>query len=148
MKKIDYVAGVQFLESYGKHFEDFLQFELHKLRLMHEHKIEELSAALGDEQALIMKTDALEKKRITLFGKVTFEELIENAPEELRRHLQNILNLARTNIGLIREINDLLTVNANEHLKSIHRRTKEFEIYNDRGGVKVDYRKNNADFKV
>jgi hypothetical protein len=145
---IDYAGGIKFLETYSSHFDEFLDFELQKLRLMNERKIEELSVSLATEQAFIMKTNNLELRRIKFFGNLTFEKLTEAAPDVLKERLRRICEHTRETILHIRDVNDLMAVNANEHLKRIHRRTKEFEVYNDRGGVRTDYRKNNADFKV
>ncbi|MDR0944012.1 MAG: hypothetical protein LBM41_05715 [Ruminococcus sp.] len=146
--KIDFNEGLTFLESYARHFEKLEDYELGKLRQFHAHDIEAISAGLSSEQAFIMQTDVLEKKRIKLFGKITFEELAANAPDYLRERYEKLLKKVRSHIKQIREINDLLAVSCNERLKRIHRVTKEFEIYNDRGTVRTGYKNTNADFKV
>jgi hypothetical protein len=145
---IDFNEGLIFLEGYARHFEKLEEYELGKLRHLHAHNIEAISAGLSTEQAFIMQTDVLEKKRVKLFGKITFEELVEIAPDYLRERYEKILKKVRGHIKQIREINDILAVACNEQLKRIHRVTKEIEIYNDRGTVKTGYKNTNADFKV
>jgi hypothetical protein len=145
---INFNDGLIFLEGYARHFEKLEEYELTKLQKLHAHDIEAISAGLSTEQALIMQTDVLEKKRVKLFGKITFEELIEVAPDYLRERYEKLLKKVRGHIKQIREINDLLAVACNERLKRIHRVTKEIEIYNDRGTVKTGYKNTNADFKV
>jgi hypothetical protein len=145
---IDFNAGLTFLEGYARHFGKLEEYELDKLKKIHARNIEAVSAGLSTEQAFIMQTDVLEKKRVKLFGKLTFEELVEAAPDYLRERYEKLLVKVRGHIKNIREANDLCTVACNERLKRIHRVTKEIEIYNDRGTVKTGYKNTNADFKV
>jgi hypothetical protein len=145
---IDYNAGLTFLEGYARHFEKLEEYELGKLSQLHAHDIEGISNGLSTEQAFIMQTDVLEKKRVKLFGKATFEELIKNTPDYLKERYGKLLDKTRGHIKQIRDINDLIAVASNERLKRIHRVTKEFEVYNDRGTVRTGYKNTNADFKV
>jgi hypothetical protein len=146
--KIDYNEGLTFLEGYARHFENLEAYELEKMKQFHAHDIEAISTGLSREQAFIMQTDVLEKKRVKLFGKTTFEELVKDVPDYLRERYEKLFTKVRGHIYQIREINDLLAVASNERLKRIHRVTKEFEVYNDRGTVKTGYKNTNADFKV
>ncbi|MCH5349398.1 MAG: flagellar export chaperone FlgN, partial [Oscillospiraceae bacterium] len=85
----DYKKIIAFFDEYIDHYREFLDFEYSKLDMLNKNQIEKLSNSLSVEQALIMKTNSLEAKRIKLVegsGK-TFAELTEGAPEEFRERL-------------------------------------------------------------
>ena len=79
---IDYFKLVRFFAEYTAHYKEFLEFEFKKLDMINNDKIEELSASLSVEQALIMKANSLENKRLAILGEdkdLTFKEIIDKA---------------------------------------------------------------------
>jgi hypothetical protein len=141
---VNFKEAAAFLERYAKHFSQFAEFEFNKLTLLNERRHEELSASLAEEQAFIMQTNALEQKRVAMFGDITLDKLSETAPEMYREKIAELSKEIRETILHIKEMNDIAGVTANERLKRIHRYTKNLDIYNDRGTVKSNYAKTDA----
>lgn len=88
---LDYTRLRDFFIEYIRHYRELFNFEVNKLRLITEDNVEELGKSLAKEQAFMMKTTALENKRIAFLGAEyqtkTFQELIALAPNELRGEL-------------------------------------------------------------
>lgn len=110
----DFKKFQSFMNEYNSHYRELLSFETKKLRLIADDDIDELRKSLNTEQAMIMKTNSLEKKRIELLSggdeKKTMRELIEEAPNDIKGSLTNSYNELSKLIFQIRKIN----VNAQE----------------------------------
>ena len=81
---------VRFFNDYNAHFKELMDFEYKKLDMINNDRIEELSNILSTEQALIMRTDTLEKKRLELMGDnkdCTFADIIAVAPVSCKARL-------------------------------------------------------------
>lgn len=140
-KMIDYKIITDFFDEYIIHYQELLSFELTKLDMINKNDIETLSGALPREQALIMKTDSFEARRIKLLGEdagKSFPQIIEMAPVEYKEKLSQQRKVISSSVMKIKEINDIAGVIVAERLKRIKRRIGESGTYNGRGGVKRD----------
>lgn len=88
---LDYAKLRDFFSEYVEHYRELFYFEVEKIKLIAADNVEELGKSLAKEQAFMMKTTALEKKRIALMDggnqNKTFRQLIDGAPMELRGEL-------------------------------------------------------------
>ncbi len=138
----DYNKIIAFFDEYIAHYREFLQFEYSKLDMINRDDIEKLSSSLSNEQALIMKTNSLESKRIKLLegtnGK-SFAEIAENAPGEFGRRLSEQHEELSALIFKIKEINDTANIIVSERLKKIQRKTAELDVYDGKGTVKHEH---------
>lgn len=137
----DYNRITMFFDEYIAHYEEFLEFEYTKADLLGQGEIEKLSDSLAAEQALIMKTNSLEKKRIKLLDGMesTFSELAANAPEEYRGKLSEQHERLSFLIYRIKEINDSANIIVSERLRKIQARTSELDVYDGRGAVRREH---------
>ncbi len=138
----DYIKIIKFFDEYIAHYKEFLKFEYSKLDMINSHEIQKLSSSLSVEQALIMKTNAFEQKRIMVLGEhsgMTFAEIAENAPDEYRRKLTKQHKDLADTVYRMKELNDSASVIVSERLKRIQRRTAELDTYNGRGDVRREH---------
>lgn len=138
----DYKKITAFFDEYIEHYRVFLKFELAKASMISHGNIEQLSNSLPTEQALIMKTNVLENKRMKLVEGApgnTFAELAENAPEEYRERLKAQHKELSELLYKIKEINDAANEIVSERLKKIQRRTEELNVYDEKGSVKREH---------
>ncbi len=138
----DYNKIIAFFDEYIAHYKEFLQFEYLKLDMINHNQIEKLSMSLSTEQALIMKTNSYETKRIALLeGTVgsTFAEIAANAPEEYRERLGAQHKELSDIVFRIKELNDSAKITVTERLKKIQRRTAELDVYDGKGAVKREH---------
>lgn len=105
---LDYQKLIRFFDEYIAHYHEMLQFETEKLRLIAADDIEALNNAMGREQAFIMKTNAMEHRRLELLsgsaGK-TFQEIIQEAPQEFRASLESRHNNLSRVVFQIKSLN-------------------------------------------
>ncbi|MDR0987712.1 MAG: flagellar protein FlgN [Ruminococcus sp.] len=144
---IDYFAGLRFLEGYAAHFEELEATELRKLRLMHERNPEAVAALIPCEQALVMKTDVLERNRIKLFGNKNLDEVTAGAGA-LTKDYERLCKRIRNAVEQVKELNEVTGLMAAERLKRAKKANKQLETYNDKGSVSTKYRNNLPDIKV
>ena len=138
----DYRKIIVFFDEYIEHYREFLAFENSKLDMLKKNEIEQLSNALSTEQALIMKTNSLETKRMKLLEGVegkTFAEVTEKAPEEFREKLTEQHNELSSLIYEIKEANDLAKGVVSKRLKYIQNMTAELDVYDGKGSVKREH---------
>lgn len=146
----DYNKIIEFFDEYIAHYEEFLKFEYSKLDMLNKNEIETLSSALSTEQALIMKTNSMESKRMKLLEGVpgnTFAEVAENAPEEFRETLSKQHEDLSALIYKIKEINDIANGVVSKRLKYIQNRTAELDVYDGKGSIKREHATKSAIFK-
>lgn len=139
---LDYNKIVVFFDEYIAHYREFLNFEYSKLDMINKGEIEKLSNALSTEQALIMKTNSYESKRLKLLEgdeKTSFAELAEKAPEEYRARLSDQHGEMSALIFKIKEINDTASLIVSKRLKKIQNMTAELDVYDGRGSVKREH---------
>ncbi len=138
----DYRKIIAFFDEYIAHYKDFLSFEYKKADMINKDEIEKLSASLGTEQALIMKTNSLETKRMKLLEGIqgkTFDEVIAAAPQEYKERLSKQREEFSALVFRIKEINDAANVIVSERLKKIQRRTAELDVYDGKGSVRHEH---------
>lgn len=138
----DYKKIIVFFDEYIEHYKELLAFEYSKLDMLKTNQIEKLSGALSTEQALIMKTNSFETKRMKLLEGVegkTFAEVIENAPEESKGRLTEQHDELSALIYEIKEINDLAKGVVSKRLKYIQNMTAELDVYDGKGSVKREH---------
>ena len=104
---LDYQKLLNFFDEYISHYRELLRFETEKLRLIAEDDLKGLENCIGREQALVMKTNAFEKKRLELMPKEkTFKAIIDETPIEFKAQLEaRYLDLSRA-VLKVKEIND------------------------------------------
>lgn len=136
---MDYPALIEFFDEYNNHFRDFLRFEYRKMDMLNKGEIEKLSNSLSAEQAFIMKSGSLEKRRIMLTGEdVTFADIVDGAPDEYKAALDERHRALTEMVLKIKEINDTANLIVSERLKKIRMRTGSLDTYNGHGDVKKD----------
>ncbi len=138
----DYFRLVRFFNEYVAHYKEFLEFEYKKLDMINNDKIEELSKILSTEQALIMKANSMENKRLKLLEddkELTFKEIIEKAPLSCKKRLEEQYNELSGYVLKIKEINGLANIIISGRLKRAERRNAELDTYNGKGNVKTEY---------
>lgn len=138
----DYNKIIAFFDEYIAHYREFLQFEYLKLDMLNHNQIEQLSSSLSKEQALIMKTNGYETKRLKVLEGTTgstFAEIAENAPEEFREKLTAQHRELSEIVFRIKELNDAANITVTERLKKIQRRTAELDVYDGKGAVKREH---------
>ncbi len=146
----DYFKLVRFFNEYVAHYKEFLDFEYKKLDMINNDKIAELSASLSVEQALIMKANSLEGKRLKLLEEdkdLTFKEIIEKAPVSCRKRLQEQYTELSAYVAKIKEINNLSNIIISGRLKRVERKNAELDTYNGKGAVKTEYASGSAIFR-
>lgn len=134
----DYKKIIMFFDEYVAHYRSFLKFEYAKADMINKGAIAQLSDSLTTEQALIMKTNALEARRIKLVEGCgnTFGDLIDGAPEEFKEKLKDQHEELSEIIYKIKELNDNAGVIVSERLKKIQKRTAELDVYDGSGALK------------
>ncbi|MBQ7981135.1 MAG: flagellar export chaperone FlgN [Oscillospiraceae bacterium] len=138
----DYNKIIAFFDEYIAHYKEFLQFEYLKLDMINHNQIEKLSKPLSAEQALIMKTNSYETKRVKLLEGTTgstFAEIAANAPEEYRERLTAQHKELSEIVFRIKELNDSAKITVTERLKKIQRKTAELDVYDGKGAVKREH---------
>ena len=138
---MDYNALIAFFDEYNAHYKSFLKYEYSKMDMLNKGDIEGLSASLSSEQAFIMKSNALEKQRLSLLGKdntKTFEQIVSEAPEEYKARLDEQRVSLSEMIYKIKEINDTANIIVSERLKKIRSAVGELDTYNGKGSVKKE----------
>lgn len=138
----DYRKIIAFFDEYIAHFREFLKFEYKKADMINKDEIEKLSSSLAAEQALIMKTNSLEGKRIKVLGGAqgkSFGELIKEAPPEFAEKLSEQHKELSELIFKIKEINDTANIIVSKRLKIIQQRTAELDVYDGRGSVRHEH---------
>ena len=137
----DYNKIIAFFDEYITHYKEFLQFEYLKLDMINNNQIEKLSKSLSTEQALIMKTNAYETKRVKLLEGMTgtFAEIAANAPEEYGKRLTVQHKELSEIVFRIKELNDTANITVTERLKKIQRKTAELDVYDGKGTLKREH---------
>ncbi len=138
----DYNKIIAFFDEYIAHYKEFLQFEYLKLDMINHNQIEKLSKSLSTEQALIMKTNSYETRRVKLLDGATgetFAKIAENAPEEYREKLTAQHKELSEIVFRIKELNDTANITVTERLKKIQRKTAELDVYDGKGTVKREH---------
>ena len=138
----DYNKIVSFFDEYIAHYRDFLKFEYSKADMINKGEIEQLSNALSVEQALIMKTNSYESKRLKLLEGVegkNFAEIAENAPEQYRQRLTDQHRELSEVVFKIKELNDMANIIISERLKKIQKKTAELDVYDGKGTLKREH---------
>ena len=137
----DYNKIIAFFDEYIAHYKEFLQFEYLKLDMINNNQIEKLSKSLSAEQALIMKTNAYETKRVKLLEGMTgtFAEIAANAPEEYSKRLTEQHKELSDIVFRIKELNDTANITVTERLKKIQRKTAELDVYDGKGTLKREH---------
>lgn len=119
---------IDFLDEYVNHYRQLLDFENSKLSVLIENNQDTLKDSLGKEQALIMKGDSMETKRIALLKKMgldglTFTQIIDKSPKEYKTKLSILYNdlskyvyeVKRVNISAMQNV-ELKLANINNKL--------------------------------
>lgn len=138
----DYFKLVRFFNEYVAHYKELLDFEYKKLDMINNDRIEELSNSLSTEQALIMKANSLEARRLKLLEDdkdITFKEIIEKAPVSCRKRLESQYAELSGYVAKIKELNDLANIIISGRLKRVERKTAELDTYNGKGNVKTEH---------
>ncbi len=137
----DYNKLIAFFDEYITHYKEFLQFEYLKLDMINNNQIEKLSKSLSTEQALIMKTNAYETKRVKLLEGMTgtFAEIAANAPSEYSGRLTEQHKELSEIVFRIKELNDAANITVTERLKKIQRKTAELDVYDGKGTLKREH---------
>lgn len=137
----DYNKIIAFFDEYITHYKEFLQFEYLKLDMINNNQIEKLSKSLSTEQALIMKTNAYETKRVKLLEGMTgtFAEIAANAPAEYGSRLTAQHKELSEIVFRIKELNDAANITVTERLKKIQRKTAELDVYDGKGTLKREH---------
>ncbi len=107
----DYNTIISFFDEYISHYRELLSFENQKFEYIITNKVSELGNCLSKEQALIMKGNSLETKRVSLLEKeglagMKFKELVDSAPEQYAVKIKSRFNELSKYISEVKRIND------------------------------------------
>lgn len=138
-----YNEYIDFFGKYLAHYRELLTFENKKFSLVLEDNIPQLEKALEDEQALIMRGDILEKKRLKLqlelgLADKSFEEIIAICPEQYKLKFAAINQELSAVVFEIKKINLLGNELVRDKLEKINKITNSNNIvqpYNKSGTV-------------
>ncbi len=137
----NYKLIIDFFGQYTDHYIELLDFENKKLKYIISSDVNQLSSCLGKEQALIMKGNNLEAKRIDILkkeglGETSFGEMIQSAPDEYKDKLQSVFSGLSKYVLEVKRINDEAMNVVRVKLNSIENKMSHNsgEIYNDKGG--------------
>lgn len=137
----DYNKIIDFFDECIEHYKELLSFENKKLEYITSNNVDELSNGLGREQALIMKGNSLETKRVEILKKqgvsdIKFKELIESAPDEFSGKLNaRYLELLKY-INEVKRINGYSLNMVEEKLNYIEERISQNNSTYDMSGEK------------
>ncbi|MGN0695988.1 MAG: flagellar export chaperone FlgN [Oscillospiraceae bacterium] len=135
---LDYQEFLNFSMECNAHYRALLSFEMKKMKMIHDDDIDSLGKALPEEQALVMKSNSLERRRADILGEEnaskTFKDIISEAPLLYKRRLDNQYKELCELIGKIKEINDMAAVIINSRLARMGGK-HELDTYDGRGGV-------------
>ncbi|MDE6594781.1 MAG: flagellar protein FlgN [Oscillospiraceae bacterium] len=145
----DYKEIIAFFDEYITHYKGFLKFEYAKADMINKGAVEQLSDALNTEQALIMKTNSMEARRMKLVEGCgnTFNELIDGAPAEHQDKLKSQHEELSEIIYKIKELNDNAGAIVSARLKKIQKRTAELDVYDGKGTLKREHATKTAIFR-
>lgn len=130
---------IDFMGDYIEHYRELLNFERNKLILVTEDDVDGLISSISTEQALVMKSESLEKKRLKLFDDLnltgmTYKNIAENSPSEFKTRIKED---AKEFTGLVLEvqkINKGIETIINERFKSMGQADdKEITAYTGKG---------------
>lgn len=129
----DYNSIINFLNEYIKHYKELLSFENAKLNLVMSGKVSELNDSLSKEQALVMKGNSLESKRVALMekeglGGLSLSEIINKAPQQYKTQLTEKKEQLSKYIFEIKRINESSMNSVNEKLDTINKRLRNTDI--------------------
>ncbi len=138
---INYKNILIFFDEYIAHYRELLSFENQKLSLLVDNDIKKLNDSLSKEQALVMKGNSLEAKRIKLMKdqgieNISFSEIIDNSPIEYKMKLTESFEALKKYVNETKRINDNAMMTVNNRLSDIDKRlsTKESSTYDEHGG--------------
>lgn len=145
----DYKKIIAFFDEYIAHYKSFLKFEYAKADMINKGAIAQLSDSLTTEQALIMKTNTFEARRLKLVEGCgdSFGELIDGAPAEHKEKLKSQHKELSEIIYKIKELNDNAGAIVTERLKRIQQRTAELDVYDGKGALKREHATKTAIFR-
>ena len=134
----DYNSLLIFFKQYNEHYRDFLAFELKKMKLVAEDDIQGLTDSIKTEQALIMKTNAFETKRLKILSGVggqnkRFSDIIDEAPEDKKDALRAEFKELSRLVLEIKKVNDNVRLIVTERMKKFET-PSESDTYNVNGG--------------
>lgn len=143
---MDYNSLLLFFKQYNEHYRDFLAFELKKMKLVAEDDIQGLTDSIKTEQALIMKTNAFETKRLRILSGTngqnkTFSNIIDEAPDDKKEALRAEFKELSRLVLEIKKVNDNVRLIVTERMKRFET-PAESDTYNVNGG------KNHSDENV
>ncbi len=129
----DYNELIKFLEEYSEHFRLLLSFENKKLEILMNNDAAKLNESLSKEQALIMKGNSLESKRISIlkgmgFDGFTFKEIIIKAPDEYKTRLESVYNDLTKYIMEIKRVNSSAMADVDIKLDMINKKLKNDDM--------------------
>lgn len=141
----DYKTVIAFFDEYICHYKNLLSFENDKISLLATDKIELLNKSLANEQALCMKGESFEQRRLKMMKSqgiegLTFSKIIDNAPDEYKRKLTDQFSDLSRYIVQVKKLNQQAMSVVNGKLSAIAKRAEavQGETYDEHG------EKNNA----
>ena len=139
---LDHQKMLDFFQEYISHYRELLRFENDKLQMIFDDDIEALNKSISKEQALIMKTNAFESKRIEILGigneKKTYKQIISEAPYEFQPRLNENYNELSKLIFQIKKINENAQEIVSQRLDIIQNVNSGLSVdtYNNKGNKK------------
>lgn len=123
-----------FLNDYTKFWEEVLVEEKEKLKNISSGNVELVEKSINDQQAVIMKINNMEDKRIKLLEEVnlkdkTFKEVVMQASEEYKPQLLKNLETFEKTFEDIKYYNDKCKEIAKSHLDYIGANTEKENTY-------------------
>ncbi len=138
----DYNIIINYFDGCINHYKELLSFENQKLSYVLENNISELANCLSREQALIMKGNSLESRRVIIikeqgFAGKTFAEISKDAPQEYTYKLSQKFDELSRYVLQAKKINEEALDIVKKRLNYIESKsTANSETYNLKGDKK------------
>lgn len=139
----NYELLIDFFNEYNNHYKELLSFENTKFQYIVSNNVIELGNSLGKEQALIMKGNSLEAKRLSLLEKqglkgVKFQDIIDDAPEQYSYKLSSLFSELSKYVSETKRINDEALSAVKTRLSAIDQKLSKQsnDVYDGKGGKK------------
>lgn len=113
---------VSFMEAYNELYKEYLVFLNNKMSKVLADDLLWLSESLGSEQAIIMKCQSFEQKRLDLFKSLglrdyTVTMLVEEAPDEIKSKLKLECKSFNDYINQVQKLNEDIVETVEKKLK-------------------------------
>lgn len=138
---MNYEKLIGIVNDSAEHYKELLAFENNKLTLIINDDVEEINKLLSKEQALIMRGNSLEVKRINFLKDegipdAKLQDLVTQAPNEYKKSLQSGYDNLQKYVLEVKRINNHSLDIVSDKLSAINEINGQADTYDGSGGKK------------